>query len=147
MHRKTGGTAPSITCGYEHMIRASAGPAQASAGRGGLMYRRAGAVGQPEHEMEQALGAGMGFLVFLAVAAGIGLLIGVLARLALPGPDPMSWLATMGYGLVGSVVGGAISRLVRLPALLDVVIAIACAALLIWYFRRRRRVVPRATID
>ena len=57
--------------------------------------------------MEQALGAGMGFLVFLAVAAGIGLLIGVLARLALPGPDPMSWLATMGYGLVGSVVGEA----------------------------------------
>jgi uncharacterized membrane protein YeaQ/YmgE (transglycosylase-associated protein family) len=97
--------------------------------------------------MEEAFGAGMGFLVFLAVAAGIGLLIGVLARLALPGPDPMSWLATMGYGLVGSVVGGAVSRLVRLPALLDVVIAIACAALLIWYFRRRRGVVPRATID
>lgn len=95
--------------------------------------------------MEQALGAGMGFVVFLAVAAGIGLLIGVLARLALPGPDPMSWLATMGYGLVGSVVGGVISRLVRLPALLDLVIAIACAALLIWYFRRRRAAATRAT--
>jgi uncharacterized membrane protein YeaQ/YmgE (transglycosylase-associated protein family) len=95
--------------------------------------------------MEQALGAGMGFLVFLAVTAGIGLLIGALARLALPGPDPMSWLATMGYGLVGSVVGGLISRLVRVPALLDLVIAVGCAALLIWYFRRRRAAAARPT--
>lgn len=95
--------------------------------------------------MEQAFGAGMGFLVFLAVTAGIGLLIGVLARLVLPGPDPMSWLATMGYGLGGSVVGGLISRLVRLPALLDIAIAIGCAALLIWYFRRRRGAAGRAT--
>jgi uncharacterized membrane protein YeaQ/YmgE (transglycosylase-associated protein family) len=97
--------------------------------------------------MEQAFGAGMGFLVFLAVAAGIGLLIGVLARLVLPGPDPMSWLATMGYGLVGSVVGGLVSRLVRLPALLDLVIAIGCAALLIWYFRRRNATARSTTLE
>jgi uncharacterized membrane protein YeaQ/YmgE (transglycosylase-associated protein family) len=97
--------------------------------------------------MEQAVGAGMGFLVFLAVTAGIGLLIGALARLALPGPDPMSWLATLGYGLVGSLIGGLISRLVRLPALLDLVIAIACAALLIWYFRRRRSSATRTTVE
>jgi hypothetical protein len=39
---------------------------------------------------------------------------------------------------VGSVVGGMISRLFHLPVLLDFAVAIACAALLIWFFRRRR---------
>jgi uncharacterized membrane protein YeaQ/YmgE (transglycosylase-associated protein family) len=88
--------------------------------------------------MEQAVGTGLGIVAFLLIAAGSGLLIGALARLALPGPDPMSWPATLGYGLVGSVAGGLISRLLHVPRLLDVAVAIACAAGLIWFFRRRR---------
>jgi uncharacterized membrane protein YeaQ/YmgE (transglycosylase-associated protein family) len=94
--------------------------------------------------MEQALGV----VVFLLILAGSGLLIGALARLALPGPDPMSWPATLGYGLVGSVLGGLISRLLHVPRLLDIAVAVACAAGLIWYFRRRRRTtmpVPGST--
>ena len=94
--------------------------------------------------MEQAVGTGMGFVAFVLVAAGTGLLIGALARLVLPGPDPMSWPATLGYGLVGSVLGGLISRLLHLTVLLDFGLAIACAALLIWFFRRRRS-AARAT--
>jgi len=89
--------------------------------------------------MEQTIGTGIGIVAFLLIAAGSGLLIGALARLALPGPDPMSWPATLGYGLVGSVVGGLISRLLHVPRLLDIVVAVACAAGLIWFFRRRRR--------
>jgi uncharacterized membrane protein YeaQ/YmgE (transglycosylase-associated protein family) len=88
--------------------------------------------------MEQAVGTGLGIVAFLLIAAGSGLLIGALARLALPGPDPMSWPATLGYGLVGSVAGGLISWLLHVPRLLDVAVAIACAAGLIWFFRRRR---------
>lgn len=88
--------------------------------------------------MEQTVGAGMGIVVFLLIVAGTGLLIGALARLALPGPDPMSWPATLGYGLVGSVLGGLVSRLLHVPRFLDVVIAIGFAAGLIWFFRRRR---------
>src|SRR5688572_12935632 len=65
--------------------------------------------------MEQTVGVGVGFVVSLLIAAGTGLLIGALARLALPGPDPMSWPATLGYGLVGSVVGGLISWLLHVP--------------------------------
>ena len=87
--------------------------------------------------MEQTVGAGMGIVVFLLIVAGTGLLIGALARLALPGPDPMSWPATLGYGLVGSVLGGLVSRLLHVPRFLDIVIAIAFAAGLIWFFRRR----------
>ncbi len=93
--------------------------------------------------MDQAVGTGMGFLAFLAIAAGTGLLIGALARLALPGPDPMSWLATLGYGFAGSVAGGLVSRLLRVPPLVDLLIAIACAALLIWFFRRRHVAASR----
>ena len=95
--------------------------------------------------MDQAVGTGMGFLVFLAVTAGTGLLIGALARLALPGPDPMSWLATLGYGFAGSVPGGLVSRLLRVPPLVDLLIAIACAALLIWFFRRRHVATSRGS--
>lgn len=36
----------------------------------------------------------------------IGLVAGALARLLVPGRDPMGLLATLALGLVGSVVGG-----------------------------------------
>jgi uncharacterized membrane protein YeaQ/YmgE (transglycosylase-associated protein family) len=42
----------------------------------------------------------------------IGLVAGGLARLLVPGKQPMSWLATMVLGLIGSLVGGFISSLV-----------------------------------
>jgi uncharacterized membrane protein YeaQ/YmgE (transglycosylase-associated protein family) len=35
-----------------------------------------------------------------------GLIIGALARFALPGKDPMPWWATILLGIAGSVVGG-----------------------------------------
>ena len=38
----------------------------------------------------------------------IGFVAGGLARLALPGPDPMPWYATLGLGLGGALVGGII---------------------------------------
>ena len=38
-----------------------------------------------------------------------GFLIGALARLAVPGPDPMPFWFTVLIGMVGSVVGGAIA--------------------------------------
>ena len=36
--------------------------------------------------------------------------MGALARLALPGPDPMPWYATVALGLGGSLLGGIIAR-------------------------------------
>ena len=41
-------------------------------------------------------------LWFILVLALEGLIVGALARLALPGPDPMGILATIGLGLAGS---------------------------------------------
>jgi uncharacterized membrane protein YeaQ/YmgE (transglycosylase-associated protein family) len=50
----------------------------------------------------------LGLLIFLALW---GLVVGALARLALPGPDPMGILATIGLGLAGSFVGGLLAGL------------------------------------
>jgi uncharacterized membrane protein YeaQ/YmgE (transglycosylase-associated protein family) len=82
-------------------------------------------------------GIGVGVLVLYIIYLLVGgLVIGLLARLVLPGPDPMSVLATMGYGLAGSLVGGILGRMLGLGNL-GLLVGIACAAGLIWYFRRR----------
>jgi len=83
------------------------------------------------------LGVGIGVLVLYLVYLVIGgLIVGALARFVLPGPDPMSWLATLGYGIAGSFIGGIVGRMLGLGNL-GILLGIACAAGLIWYFRRR----------
>lgn len=47
----------------------------------------------------------IGFIVF-------GLVVGVLARVIKPGKQNLSLLATLGLGLVGSVIGGTIAALI-----------------------------------
>lgn len=42
-----------------------------------------------------------------------GLIVGALARFLMPGPQPMGLLFTIGLGVAGSFVGGAIGNLVR----------------------------------
>jgi uncharacterized membrane protein YeaQ/YmgE (transglycosylase-associated protein family) len=53
----------------------------------------------------------VGLIVFLIVLFVGGIIIGGLARLALPGPDPMSIPMTALLGIAGSIVGGIISRI------------------------------------
>ena len=48
-------------------------------------------------------------LAGIASVVASGFLIGALARLAVPGPDPMPFWFTVLIGMVGSVVGGAIA--------------------------------------
>jgi len=47
----------------------------------------------------------IGYIIMLAIT---GLIVGALARLALPGRDPMSLLQTMLVGIAGSLVAGLI---------------------------------------
>jgi uncharacterized membrane protein YeaQ/YmgE (transglycosylase-associated protein family) len=37
-----------------------------------------------------------------------GFVVGGLGRLAVPGPDPMPWWLTIGLGVLGALVGGAL---------------------------------------
>jgi uncharacterized membrane protein YeaQ/YmgE (transglycosylase-associated protein family) len=75
---------------------------------------------------------GIGFIVFLAL---FGLVVGALARLALPGPDPMGILATIGLGLAGSLVGGVVAHIL-IGTAGGVVFAVLGAILLLYLYRR-----------
>jgi uncharacterized membrane protein YeaQ/YmgE (transglycosylase-associated protein family) len=53
-------------------------------------------------------------LVLVLLIAVSGLVVGALARLAVPGPDPMSIWKTIALGIAGSLVGGIVTRLLGL---------------------------------
>ena len=48
----------------------------------------------------------MDLLLFIVLLIITGLVVGGLGRLALPGPDPMSIWATIGIGLLASLIAG-----------------------------------------
>ena len=77
----------------------------------------------------------MSLLVFLVIVLAGGLLIGALARLAVPGPDPMPLWATAALGVAGSVVGGVVAR-VALGSAGGLPIAFAASVLLLIVYRR-----------
>jgi uncharacterized membrane protein YeaQ/YmgE (transglycosylase-associated protein family) len=64
-----------------------------------------------------------------------GFIVGGLARLALPGPDPMPWYATIGLGLGGSLIGGSIARIL-LGTAGGLIFAVLGAILLLYLYRR-----------
>ncbi|MGH8870522.1 MAG: GlsB/YeaQ/YmgE family stress response membrane protein [Acidimicrobiia bacterium] len=49
----------------------------------------------------------MGILIWLIV----GLIVGLIARALVPGPDPMGILGTLVLGFIGSLVGGFLGNL------------------------------------
>jgi uncharacterized membrane protein YeaQ/YmgE (transglycosylase-associated protein family) len=53
----------------------------------------------------------MGLLLYLIFLAIFGLIVGAFARLALPGPDPMSIPATIAVGIAGSFISGILFRI------------------------------------
>jgi len=64
-----------------------------------------------------------------------GLVIGALARLALPGPDPMPIWATILLGWGGSLIGGVISWLF-LGHSAGIILSLLGAILLLYLYRR-----------
>jgi uncharacterized membrane protein YeaQ/YmgE (transglycosylase-associated protein family) len=74
-------------------------------------------------------------LWFILVLVFGGLIVGGLARLALPGPDPMSIPATIGLGIAGSFLGGIVSWLF-LGHAGGIIFAVLGATLLLYLHRR-----------
>jgi uncharacterized membrane protein YeaQ/YmgE (transglycosylase-associated protein family) len=74
-------------------------------------------------------------LIFIIAMIVWGFIVGALARLALPGPDPMPWYATLGLGLGGSLIGGIIAR-VLIGTAGGFVFAFLGAVLLLYLYRR-----------
>jgi uncharacterized membrane protein YeaQ/YmgE (transglycosylase-associated protein family) len=72
--------------------------------------------------------------VLVALVVG-GLIVGALARLALPGPDPMSIPMTIVLGIAGSLAGGLVAR-VFLGTGGGFIFALLGAILLLYLHRR-----------
>jgi uncharacterized membrane protein YeaQ/YmgE (transglycosylase-associated protein family) len=75
-------------------------------------------------------------LIFILILIAWGFVVGGLARLALPGPDPMPWYATIGLGLGGSIIGGLIARLLFGTYGGGLIFAVLGAILLLYLYRR-----------
>jgi uncharacterized membrane protein YeaQ/YmgE (transglycosylase-associated protein family) len=50
----------------------------------------------------------------------LGLIVGAIARLLVPGRQPMGWVATAVLGIVGSYVGGTLGSLLFYPHQFDI---------------------------
>ena len=74
----------------------------------------------------------------------VGLIAGALARLILPGKDPMGLLMTALLGIAGSFLGGFISRLIWRPEgdaafhPAGLILSVVGAILLLWIWRMIR---------
>ena len=80
----------------------------------------------------------MSLLVYLIVLAVSGLFIGALARLSLPGPDPMSLFQTILLGLAGNFIAGIIVWIVWRHAVPGILLSVACSSLILYLIRRSR---------
>jgi len=81
----------------------------------------------------------MGWLAYLIILAIQGLIFGALARLALPGKDPMSIPMTIGLGILGSFIGGMIVYVISGGAATGgFFVAFVCTVGLVYLVRRSR---------
>ena len=82
----------------------------------------------------------MDLIVFILLALLNGLIVGGLARLLLPGDDPMSVWTTIAIGIAGSFIGGLISyyALGEDEWLANLAISLAVAVGLVYLLRRSR---------
>jgi len=81
--------------------------------------------------MEQTFGAIVGGTIGLLIVAAIGMVIGVVAKLLMPGKDPGGWFITILLGIAGSWVGGFIATALGISAKVPVFIAAVLGAMLL----------------
>jgi uncharacterized membrane protein YeaQ/YmgE (transglycosylase-associated protein family) len=82
---------------------------------------------------------GVSLILFLILLAVIGLIVGALARLLLPGPDPMGVGGTILLGLAGSFIAGVFSWFVLHRHGAGLLLSVLFAMLLLWFRRRSMR--------
>jgi uncharacterized membrane protein YeaQ/YmgE (transglycosylase-associated protein family) len=80
----------------------------------------------------------VGLIVYLIILFVLGLFVGALARLLLPGPDPMGLGMTAAIGLCGSFVAGLFSWYVLHRHGGGLVLSVLFSMLLVWLVRRSR---------
>ena len=81
----------------------------------------------------------MGLITFLVLLFLWGLVVGAFARLALPGPDPMSIPMTALVGIGGSLIAGIVVRAISGGRAAPGFLAALVFSVLIVYLIRRSR--------
>lgn len=83
-------------------------------------------------------------LWWLITTAVVGLIVGALGRLVVPGHNPIGVLPTIVCGLIGSLIGGAIGHAIGgwfVTVLVEV--AVAAGAVAIWSATHRTQIAGR----
>ena len=78
----------------------------------------------------------MELLLFILYYAIVGIIVGALGRLAIPGPNPMSIGMTILVGVGGAVIGGIIAYALGAPGL-GFILAVVVAAGIVYLMQRR----------
>jgi uncharacterized membrane protein YeaQ/YmgE (transglycosylase-associated protein family) len=83
----------------------------------------------------------------------IGIVVGVIGRLLVPGKQPIGWLVTIGVGIISAFIGTAIARAMGIPTategidwmelLVQVIVAAIGVALISALLGRRTGVMGR----
>ena len=80
----------------------------------------------------------MSLIAFIISLAFIGLLVGALARLALPGRDPMSIVQTVLVGMAGTLAAGLVASAVFGRNGGSFLLAVVFSTLIVYLIRRSR---------
>ena len=80
----------------------------------------------------------MDVILYIILIAISGLFVGALARLALPGPDPMSLFQTMLIGVAGSLAAGILAMLVFDANGGGILLSILFATVIVYLIRKSR---------
>ena len=78
----------------------------------------------------------MGIILYLIILFIVGLFIGAIARLLLPGPDPMGVGMTALIGVGGSLLAGLFAWYVLHRHGAGIILSIVFSMLLVWLYRR-----------
>ena len=80
----------------------------------------------------------MSLIVYMVAVVVSGLLVGALARLLLPGADPMTLPQTLLLGLAGNAIAGIVLWLVWRGAAPGIAISVLCSSTILYLIRRSR---------
>ena len=80
----------------------------------------------------------MSLIAYLILLAVTGLFVGALARLILPGRDPMSIFQTILLGLAGNFTAGILVWLIWRHNVPGLLLSVLCSATILYLIRRSR---------
>ncbi len=81
----------------------------------------------------------MGLIAYLVILFFVGLFVGALARLLLPGPDPMGLGMTALVGICGTFSAGLFSWYVLHRHGGGLLLSVVFSMLVVWIYRHSRR--------